>query len=59
MSAPQAGLTSEDFRKMVGGDWSQGGGTVSTRDAMRNAAINRCVNLISGSIGQLPLQLMG
>ena len=58
MSAPQAGLTSEDFRKMVGGDWSQGGGTVSTRDAMRNAAINRCVNLISGSIGQLPLQLM-
>jgi HK97 family phage portal protein len=32
-----------------------GGGTV---DAMRNAAVYRCVTLISNAIGSLPLQLM-
>ncbi len=33
-------------------------GSVSIKDAMRNASVNRCVNLISNGIGGLPLDLI-
>jgi HK97 family phage portal protein len=55
IAQPRAAFSSEDLRNhidMGAGDY------VSARDAMRNAAINRCVNLISGSMSQLPIQLM-
>lgn len=55
-SSPQAysggDINSEWFRELI----SQSGH--SPRDAIRNSAINRCVNLISSGIGMLPLTLM-
>jgi len=55
-SSPQAyssgDVNSEFFRKLLAGTGS------SQRDAIRNSATNRCVNLISSAIGMLPLQLM-
>lgn len=56
-SAPRAeiSINSPEFLELIRGGNT---GSVSIRDAMRNAAINRCVSVISSAIGQLPLQLM-
>lgn len=53
--APKAsGVNSSNLRDLIGGQF----GSVSVKDAMRNASVNRCVNLISSAIGGLPLELI-
>lgn len=51
---PKASITDSS----VLAEMLRGGGSITVKDAMRNAAVNRCVNLISSGIGQLPLHLM-
>lgn len=46
-------INSAEFAEMI-----RGGGSVTIKDALRNASVNRCVNLISSALGQLPLDLM-
>jgi HK97 family phage portal protein len=54
------GLDDPAFKEMIrGGDGrsTQAGITVSTRAAMRNTTVFRCVSLVSGAVGMLPLHL--
>jgi HK97 family phage portal protein len=51
-AAPRASETTALFESL------RSFGSVTLKDAMRNAAVNRCVNLVSSAIGQLPLHLM-
>jgi HK97 family phage portal protein len=52
-SRPNA-LGSADIAELLRG----ASGPVTLKDAMRNAAVNRCVTLISNGMGQLPLDLI-
>lgn len=51
---PSNALTSADLARMLEAD----GAEITARNAIMNSSIFRCVNLISGSMGQLPIHLM-
>lgn len=55
VASPKNAITSSsELAKMFAGDEV----SITTRVAMRNSAINRCVNLISSSMSQLPMQII-
>lgn len=54
--AATMGLNSPELLEFIRG--GAGGGSVSVESALENSAVLRCVDLISGSIGMLPLNLM-
>jgi HK97 family phage portal protein len=51
---PSNALTSAELARILEAD----GAEITARNAIMNSSIFRCVNLISGSMGQLPIHLM-
>lgn len=54
-------MTDDEVREFVrigGGSQSISGTTINAKSAMRNAAANRCVSLVSGAIANMPKDLM-